>query len=219
MMVPVFRDGIATMPKIYYVWVVEPAAVKVFLLALLTGFFFCASRLVRLAWLLRGHSKRPISAEDFLKGAADAELVAICALANRLPYGALSPREIKWPAAESKPSVLGVLRAADNRFRYLCEGSWAELRLVNSAVALMIVTSGIMSLWSGWSSAISTCEGSHSTLFYCSIQVIHQISTTLAFELSIAALLLAGSTIAAQILASRCASWNYFYSSVERGPT
>ena len=195
-------------------WAREALIVKIFLLGLLVVVAIALVRLARLVRDLYRSSGEAASPYQIVNGEVDPRILATFALSTG-PPGEVT-RELRTKVGVSTNSdavgaVLYSLQTAEDRFLYLCEKSYAEVRAIRRASSLTLLLSLLMVACGAIPTYFWNCNNSNLLRDLCLFNAIDQILRTLAIGLSFCALLYLAAGLLEKTLMIRKASWKYFF--------
>jgi hypothetical protein len=196
----------------FQAWIILPSIIKLFTLALVTGFCICTVRMLRLARALRAYRGIPLSLAAIADGAVDPDPLARSALAGGIRYNAFVVGCGDLRSQKASAKALLALRTAEARFACLWGTHLADVRLYRRVSALMMLGSVIAVAAATRDGVISACEDRNVRFAYCLFDATCVMLTALAFELSLCGAVYAASIALERVLAKRKADWTYFCS-------
>jgi len=190
-----------------------PTPVKVLLIILFLITLTSIVRSVRLAHRLYHSSCKPILLDDIFKRTVDPNVLALSALANRLPLNGIVQEAVKSePTAASANSqdVLYVLQVSDGKFRYLWERSQADVESNRRAGVLVLLLSFVMVTFGAVPAYLFFYNNSNRTGLQSLLLAIDQLLTLLGLGLSLYTMHYFVSSRLERALATRMSTWKYF---------
>jgi len=170
-------------------------------------------RFGRLARRLYRYSGRPMTINGFPQDISSPELLALSALAGKVPFDAVQKYHAESGATGEKASpeeILRIMRLAEGRFLYLWERCYTDIMSAKRACLFTILLSSLMVTYGAYPLYFGCFNDSRVSGYYCMFEAGKRLLESLSLGLSVCAFLYLSSNVLERTLAHRRATWKYF---------
>jgi hypothetical protein len=202
-----------TIDIFHFSWGAQPTVVRLILLGQLALVLISFVRFAKSAGRLYRFSRKPILPDSVIEGEIDPNLLAASALAGRALSKTVQGSRANPESAEGRASAakaLGILRAAECRFRYLWERCHADVESARRASLLTFLLSLVMVAFAPAPIYFGCWNNSKLTGSTCMFATVWHLLVLLGLGWSCSAALYFASSLFARALACRKAGWEYF---------